>query len=50
MTSALQLALTGIQLNDYVARMLVHLHACSPLTLLCFLVVITTAVGYDYSK
>ena len=50
MASTLQLAIKGIQLNDYTTRMLVHLGASRPLTLLLYLVVILTAVGYDYSK
>ena len=50
MASTLQLAIEGIQLSDYATRMLVDLCASRPLTLLFFLVVILTAVGYDYSK
>lgn len=50
MASALQLAITSIQLNDYTTRMPVDLVAFRPLTFLFFLVVIAAAVGYDYSK
>ena len=50
MASTLQLAIEDVQLNDYTTRMLVHLGAFRPLTLMLFLVAILTAVGYDYSK
>ena len=46
----LQPALTSIQLNDYLTCMLLHLDTSCSLILLSFLVVILTAVGYDYSK
>ena len=50
MASTLQQVVTGIQLNGYGTRMLVDLGASRPLGLLFSLVVILTAVGYDYSK
>ena len=51
MASILQQAVTGIQLNDYVTRMLVdRLQTFRLLILAVFLVMILSAVGYDYSK
>ena len=50
MASALQLAVSSIQLNDYSSRTLVDLGASRPLILLFFLVMILIAVGYDYGK
>ena len=50
MASTLQLAIEGILLNDYTTRMLVDFCTSCPLILVFFLVVIITAVGYDYSK
>ena len=38
------------QLLNYATRMLVDLAASRSLTLLFFLVVVLTIVGYDYSK
>ena len=50
MASTLQQAVTDIQLNDYVTRMLVDYGTSRSSTLLFLLVVILIAVGYDYSK
>ena len=50
MASAPQLAVRGIQLNDYMTRMLVDLGASRLSILMFFPVVVLTAVGYDYSK
>ena len=50
MASTLQQVVTGIQLNDYVTRMLIDLGTSWSLGLLFFLVIVLTAVGYDYSK
>ena len=50
MASTLQQDIPGILLNDYTTRMFVNLGAARSLTLLFSLVVILTAVGYDYSK
>ena len=48
--STLPLNLTSIWLYDYLTCMLLHLDTSCSLILLSFLVVILTAVGYDYSK
>ena len=50
MASILQQDVTGILLNNYATRMLIHLGVARSLSLLFFLVIIPTAVGYDYGK
>ena len=50
MASALQLAVTSTQLNNYITRMFVDLGASRPLIIRFLLVVILVVVGYDYSK
>ena len=50
MASALQSAVTDIQLNNYVTGMLLRLCNSGPLVSLLPLVAALSAVGYDYGK
>ena len=50
MASALQQAVTSIQMKDFATRKLVNLSASCILTLMLFPVVMLSAVGYDYSR
>ena len=50
MTSALQSAVTDIQLNNYVTGMLLRLCKPIPFITLLPLVAVFSAVGYDYGK
>ena len=50
MASVLQQIFTEILQNDYMTRMLIDLGASRPLVSVFSLVLIISAVGYDYSK